>query len=464
MRFASLIAAAVQRESGRLFGRAGMPGSNVRALKESRMRFSALIAVSLGVIGCGSSEDRAKDAWGIPEECQGFPLEGLRYSPGGEQLPNRCEPFHPTTNNPYAVRCIDALPAYQTPYAGDEYCILPPHPDHGVQLGVHPQGAHYWDEMYAGDMRAYFDTARTSAFEVAAGSEVIQNYTTTTPNTERRFYYRVDARMRSGSHHLGTFVYATPFEEGWMAGSANVTDSLGFIDGRQPVSFLFNAQRPDSDRPSGSLAIPEEDAGLASVLEARQGLAFNLHHFNVSDRAVLREVWLNVWWVPEAEATRQIDELIGLAPVSVPPNTVVDLHSSMTASGETRILSLFGHRHAWTTRFHAWVERAEGGTELVYDSYDWKEMPTYAFNSEVDNPAPNEASSSDGAASGLLLLKPGDQLHFNCHVDTTSERAARLAVPVPNNPLVFGNQAYDAEMCILNGQTVGAPLGVLTPF
>ncbi|HEY6559207.1 MAG TPA: hypothetical protein VI072_18110 [Polyangiaceae bacterium] len=60
-----------------------------------------------------------------------------------------------------------------------------------------------------------------------------------------------------------------------------------------------------------------------------------------------------------------ISELIGLTPVSIQPDTVVDLHDSMTATGETRVLSLFGHRHAWTTRFHAWVERAQGGTELV---------------------------------------------------------------------------------------------------
>jgi hypothetical protein len=313
-------------------------------------------------------------------------------------------------------------------------------------------------------MRAYFDAVRTAAFEVAPGSESVQNYLTTTPNTERRHYYRVDARMRSGSHHLGTFVYAEPFDEGWTPGPASVAASFGFIDDRNPVSFLFNAQRPDSDRPAGSLAIPEEDAGIASLLEPRQGIAFNLHHFNVSPEAVLREVWINVWWVPEAEVKREISELIGLTPVAIQPDTVVDLHNSMTATGETRVLSLFGHRHAWTTRFHAWVERAQGGTELVYDSYDWSEMPTYAYNSVALNPTLNEAAASDGAASGMLILQAGDELHFNCHVDTTSARAAQLEVPVPTQTLTFGNQAYDSQMCILNGQTVGIASGTVTPF
>ena len=46
----------------------------------------------------------------IAPNCQGFPLEGLQYSPGGSALPNKCVPFDVTTNNPYAVRCIDAIP------------------------------------------------------------------------------------------------------------------------------------------------------------------------------------------------------------------------------------------------------------------------------------------------------------------------------------------------------------------
>src|SRR6516164_7709730 len=62
----------------------------------------------------------------ITPECEGFTLAGLKYSPGGDTLPNKCAPFDATTNNPYAVRCIDAMPTYKTGYPGDEYCILPP--------------------------------------------------------------------------------------------------------------------------------------------------------------------------------------------------------------------------------------------------------------------------------------------------------------------------------------------------
>src|SRR5688572_27964352 len=88
--------------------------------------------VGLATFGCASArsidhDDTVSDAvavhgddkpGAIPEECQGFPLAGLKYSPGGEVLPNVCEPFDATTNNPYAVRCIDAYPEFDSGFPG----------------------------------------------------------------------------------------------------------------------------------------------------------------------------------------------------------------------------------------------------------------------------------------------------------------------------------------------------------
>src|SRR5262249_16259889 len=95
----------------------------------------------------------------ILSECQSFALVGLKYTPGGSVLPNKCGPFDPTTNNPYAVRCIDAMPSYKTRFPGDQYCVLPPPPDQGIQVGLHPQGQSYWDQMWAGDYSGYDNPA-----------------------------------------------------------------------------------------------------------------------------------------------------------------------------------------------------------------------------------------------------------------------------------------------------------------
>src|SRR5689334_9444319 len=63
----------------------------------------------------GTRDAGSADAGPAPlGECEGFKLEGLLYSPGGDVLPNTCKPFDPTTNNPYAVRCVDAWPDYHT--------------------------------------------------------------------------------------------------------------------------------------------------------------------------------------------------------------------------------------------------------------------------------------------------------------------------------------------------------------
>ena len=83
-------------------------------------------------------------------------------------------------------------------------------------------------------------------------------------------------------------------------------------------------------------------------------------------------------------------------------------------------------------------------------------------------------STSDGAASGLVMLMPGEKLHFNCHIEFTPERAATENAPQQPSEigtLRFANEAYTGEMCILFGSTAevempapAADLGPLPDF
>jgi hypothetical protein len=132
-------------------------------------------------------------------------------------------------------------------------------------------------------------------------------------------------------------------------------------------------------------------------------------------------------------------------------------------STDVRLIRVFGHRHFWTSNFSAWVERATGETELLYQSYDWADMPTYRYDSVVENPPLNPEGRTDGAVSGVTMLRAGDQLHFNCHVEFTDERA--LSDPSAPSPgqlrsLRFANQAYEGEMCIQFGNVTGGSLGL----
>ena len=65
----------------------------------------------------------------------------------------------------------------------------------------------------------------------------------------------------------------------------------------------------------------------------------------------------------------------------IPPRTQKVLTASATVNGEGRIISLFGHRHAWTTRFAVWRNDL-----LVYDSWDWQDSVVFDLRLDHDEP------------------------------------------------------------------------------
>jgi hypothetical protein len=433
---------------------------NVR-MEVSTMRFGVFACMLLA--GCAQAPEQHSLSAGpgtdsvaslADESCLGFTLVGLKYSPGGTTLPHTCKPFDAVTNNPYAIRCIDAMPDYKTPWASDEFCILPPPPDKGLQLGVHPQGVAYWDKMYAGDYSDYSNPALTEPFVVKPGTEVVQDYDVTLQNTQAQSYFRVASRMRDGSHHIASWFNSSAVAEGWEPVSPNTGVGTG--------ATFFNAQSTHSDRPS-SIDIAPEDKGLGMSFPAHASVAIQLHHINPSPTPVLREVWINLWYTGGEAVTPVTANPVG-APIDYPPNTVMDNVSSATATGDTRIVTVFGHRHAWTTRFSAQIIRANGEAEEMYDSFSWLEMPTYNLDNVTTNPVPNITGHADGASSGLTVLHKGDKLQFACHVDTTESQARKLGVPPPTSNLHFANQAFGGEMCILYLETTGPALISATPL
>jgi len=65
--------------------------------------------------------------------------------------------------------------------------------------------------------------------------------------------------------------------------------------------------------------------------------------------------------------------------------------------------------------------------------------------------------------SGIVTLKPGDQLHFNCHIEFTDQRRkldAKAPAPSALGALRFANEAYNGEMCIQFGNVTGGSLGL----
>lgn len=370
----------------------------------------------------------------LPAECKGFEVAGLKASPGGSTLPNKCAPFHGTLNNPYAIRCIDADPSYKTNYRGDEFCILPPPEELGTQIHVGPE-----------------DYDQPGTFALGPGEEENTSYYVNAPNTGDHFYYRTNWRMRPGSHHMIITISDDDRPDGWAADlqgpSAKNSATAGFEVGPSVHSF-GGSQRPDLDRPQGTLDTPPENVGIGAKLLAKQQFNFNLHHINTGTDPVLREAWVNVWYMDEKDVTKTMKSLAASGSpidVSIPAHQRTVLKYKCDVQGDSRIITLNGHRHAHTDRFSVWVKKQSGETVSAYESFNWEDMPTYQYDSVSSNPTPDVPTETDGASSGTLEVQQGDEVHFLCDIDNTLDK-----------PLRFANEAIDGEMCILFGSYVGA--------
>jgi hypothetical protein len=354
----------------------------------------------------------------VSAQCKGFEVLGLKYSPGGAVLPNTCAPFDAQTNNPYAIRCVDAEPTYESGFAGDQYCILPPPEDLGLQVRVGPES---------------YDSP--GEFALAAGMETTAFYNINSLNTAAHHYYRANWRMRPGGHHMLISMPARDISDGWSS-----TGDMGSEFGSGSQSF-GGAQRPVVDRPQGTLDVPAENQGLGQQLPAKQQFSFNLHHINTSDKPVLREVWLNVWYIDEKSVTAPMATFAATgnpADMNIAPRRSVKLEYSCAADGDARLTSMYGHYHAHGERFGVWLMR--GGTEKlpIYESFHWEDIPVYQFDSASMNPQADATAKVDGAFSGQLNIKAGDEIHFQCEVNNTSDQT-----------LSFRNETFTGEMCIL---------------
>ena len=265
--------------------------------------------------------------------------------------------------------------------------------------------------------------ADTAPWILGPGAETDDYFPATSGNGQDVFYYQRQYRMRPGSHHL------------------IVTVATGSTEGRR----LGGTQNSSKDNPSPGLLAPENE-GIGMALDANTALTVNLHHINTTGDDILREAWINFWYVPEEEVTQQTREMFsmgGLGMYILPGEHTILGPYTCPVTEPGRILTMYGHRHASTSRFTAWRQR-DGELELIYESLDWLVPLVVEFNSVTENTAPDRDKGVEGSWSGILDLKVGDSLIWEC--DVTNEQ---------DSALQFTNQAFLGEMCILVGDTIG---------
>lgn len=373
--------------------------------------FRALMGclVLAGPLGCGAA-DEEPDATELVEE----PAEEKKFNSGHDEsiLPMDCD--------------ID------TGYPGDQYCQLPPDPDKGFQLHLGPED--------------YDDPQAIADWEIGPGEENTECFWTRSPNEKIAAFYERLVTMRPVSHHLFLFT---------MYDAAEPASGLGkgpcrTPEGRGPRGFLAGAEVPIVQYPQGGVFPPEQEGSGASV-PAEVLVRIEIHAVNVTDEAMLREVWVNFIYKPTEEITKWVSPISMYAGQSIatPPGAGDLVAASVEVKGDSGMLyNLFGHVHANTTRFTAWLLR-DGERTMILEDYDWYDPLTIAYNSVVENEPPDPENLVAGGHSGVLEIKAGDRLEWECEVHNTQDVV-----------LSYTNKAFTGEMCNLFGEYSGTITGL----
>jgi hypothetical protein len=290
----------------------------------------------------------------------------------------------------------------KTKFVGDNFCINPPPADKGFQMHIGPSNHDSPEARYV----------------LQPGQELTETFPATAGNATDVYYYWRQYRMRPGSHHL--IVNAGARRIGGSSNSAK-------------------------DNPEAGIIAPE-NKGVGMPLAAHAQISNSFHTFNFTDKPVLKEAWVNFWYRDKAEVTQPTAEVFSMLGMGIAPGTKVAKHGACNITQPGRILTIYGHVHAHTKRFSVW--RTRGGQKmLIHEAYDWEHPNVSEYSTTVTNPT--LGPGKDGGFSGVMDLKAGDMVEFECDILNDT-----------NSVFLGANEAEDDEMCILIGDTVGTQIPI----
>jgi hypothetical protein len=299
--------------------------------------------------------------------------------------------------------------------------MLPPAEGKGMQIHFGPSD--------------YTDPVEVAKYVLSPGQEVNTFAIAKFPADQERWFNHVKIQMRPGSHHVVDSLVRGDFPEGLVEDVQCPGDKVAGFPGTQTLV---------TDSPPSGVPAPE-NVGMGQKIPGDVSMCVNHHGYNLQgDEGTLRELWINLWFVEPDAVTQEVKGVfLSAGPYKgIPPQSKQVLTYTADVPGDGRIVSLLGHRHAYTERF---LVKVNDG--IVYDSWSWQEAVTFNYDSLTSNPPVRPEAKSDGATSGILSVKKGDRITIECDVNNTS-----------NNTLTFKNQLYGGEMCLLFGGAVGTEI------
>jgi hypothetical protein len=325
-----------------------------------------------------------------------------------------------------------------TGFAGDEMCIAAPPADKGFQFHYGPSD--------------YTNAAEVAKYTLQPGQEVTDCVFFPTPNDSDVYFNSYHSRMRPGSHHMLLYIQDTKVTETGPNDAPQACNQG--IDSRN----LFGAQTPTLDVDGNADGAPENN-GFGIMIPAHQQAVMQLHFINAGTKPILREAWANIEFVDKSLVTQLGDPIFFIAGVTmnVKMGDTLTVHGTAkvpaTAGPDFRLISATPHYHTHTTKFTAWAT-INGQKQVILEDFPTlgklPEPLLTSFDSVMKNSAPNEAARTSGASSGVLAMKPGDQIDWECDIENNNVSSTSPA-PFNASAITFANAVYTAEMCNLFG-------------
>jgi hypothetical protein len=310
---------------------------------------------------------------------------------------------------------------------GDEYCLVPPPEDEGIQIHFGPKD--------------YSDRSETDRYVIGPRRALNESLLARVPLDSDRTIGRITVHMRPGVDHWISTGGSNDAPEG-------VYPDMGCGDASFGPGGFGGGHNLIYDHPPQGVAAPENE-GIVWTFRANSSACMGMYALNFSDQPQLREAWVNLYFVDEPQQRLKIGGIgmIGGGGLDLPPGEKAVSSEQGRFMEDGRIIELYGHRMQWTPRLAVWLN-----DRLIYDSRQREEAVTYGFDSITMNPPIDPAGLKDGAVSGILPFKAGDTLKFSCFVDNTSDKTLR-----------FVNELESGEVCALSGTTVGGSLLASSP-